>query len=88
MQQEPFTVVGGRRFTSSVPVARRTFAAIVGHFQESAGDPQDHAVDDVPRESAAVPNRFHTLPGLEPRPPGAPVGLSTPAAALAVISRS
>lgn len=88
LRQEPLKVVGGRRFTSSVPVARRTFAAIVGHFQERAGDPQDHAVDEVPRESSAVPNCFDALPGLEPRPPGAPVGLSTPAATLVIISRS
>lgn len=87
-QQEPFEVVVCRWFTSSVPVARRTFAAIVGHFQERAGNPQNHTVEDVPRESSAVPNRFDALPGLEPRPPGAPVGLSTPAATLAVISRS
>lgn len=88
VQQEPFMAVRCRWFTSSVPVARRTFAAIVGHFQERAGDPQDHTANDVPRESGAVPNRFDALPGLEPRPPGAPVGLSTLAATLAIISRS
>lgn len=63
-----FVAAGG--FTSSVPAA----AVILGHSQQDISNPQDDAVNKVPRERSAVPNHFNPVSGLEPGSPAAPGG--------------
>lgn len=62
------------QFTSSVPVTGGTPAVILSHSQKNVSNPEDNAVNEVPRESGAVSNRFNPVSGLEPGSPAAPGG--------------